>query len=182
MNKWLPVVFFALSTFVLAKPTTNLELFDRDVYVIEPNIELALALTSLQEEKTAAELESLKSSTDLKSLKDAAEADPSAKRAHYQAIDAARKEYLDKASAILDAKQNELIEKANAFAKQIMADNKGGIAAIMAGMKAGEKKWGDRLALIHKQGQERIAELLTPEQITTIRANSPEIVPAPADQ
>ncbi|MFZ4780049.1 MAG: hypothetical protein ACOYM3_32235, partial [Terrimicrobiaceae bacterium] len=160
----------------------KLELFDRNVYIIEPNIEMALALSSEQQEKIEADLMAFKESDELKALKEAAGADPSEKKSYYEAVDAAQKEYLAKTILILDAKQNELVEKANAFAKQIHSDYKGEIAAIMAQIKAGEKTWGDRLALVRKHGQERITEILTPEQITVIRANSPEADPTPSDQ
>jgi len=53
----------------------------------------------------------------------------------------------------------------------------------MARIKAGEKTWADRLALVRKRGQERLSEILTPEQVTMLRdANSESAPEEPAAQ
>jgi len=174
MNKILPVFLLVLAPLALAQSPKKLEIFHRDVYVIEPNMELVLALTDEQQSKIESEFESWKSDPEVKTAKESADSDPSMKTAFYRAAEAAQNEYLAKVSEILDEKQNALVESANAFALRIATDNKSEIDVIMKGLKSGETKWGDKLDILRKQGQERIGEILTPGQIAIIRPDGTE--------
>lgn len=181
MNKLLPfsVLFLlALSSFASAKPPKNLEIFDRDVYVIEPHMELVLALTDDQQARIETELESSKSDPEVMAAKSAADADPSVRTALYRSVDAARERYLDKVGEILNDDQDELVAKIDDLAKRINSDYKGEIAAVIAGLKSGETKWSEKLEIVRRRGREHLPEVLTPEQIALVRPDGEEEPPS----